>query len=166
MTVTEGFKRTGLLEKIAKMLLSKVTTIRELYFVLVFLCFFSSMWITNDVALLTFVPFTILILKMTSLESHLASIVILETVAANLGSMVTPVGNPQNLYLYSVSGMSMIEFLKIMGLVTIVSFVMIAGLCFMKKSEALQMPDMHNGKGKSETQKQNDHQNLMWKIYV
>lgn len=164
MTVTEGFKRTGLLEKIAGILLSKVTTIRELYFVLVLLCFFSSMWITNDVALLTFVPFTILILKMIRLENQLASIVILETVAANLGSMITPVGNPQNLYLYSISSMNMIEFLKVMGPVTFVSFLMIVGLCFTKKSDKIQMQDMHNGKQKSKAQKQKDYQNLMENI--
>ena len=71
---------------------------------------FSSMFITNDVALLTFVPFAIYILKLSGRERLLIPVIALQTLAANLGSMLTPIGNPQNLYLYGISGLNIGEF--------------------------------------------------------
>lgn len=139
MTVMEGFKKTGLFEQMANSLLKKVKTFRQLMVVLVGLCFFSSMWITNDVALLTFVPFTILVLRMAQMEQQMIAVVTMETIAANLGSMATPVGNPQNLYLYSVSGMSLGEFIKVMGPLSVLSLMMILAGCLAKKNEKLQI---------------------------
>ena len=127
MTVMEGFKSTGFFAAVAGKLLEKVKTFRQLYLVLVFLCFFTSMWITNDVALLTFVPFTVLVLRMTGLEQEMIPVIVLQTIAANLGSMTTPVGNPQNLYLNSISGMGIGAFLQIMGPLNFIS----AGLIFL-----------------------------------
>lgn len=139
MTVMEGFKKTGLFEQMANGLLKKVKTFRQLMIVLVGLCFFSSMWITNDVALLTFVPFTILVLRMAQMEQQMIAVVTMETIAANLGSMATPVGNPQNLYLYSVSGMSLGEFIKVMGPLSVLSLMLILAGCLAKKNEKLQI---------------------------
>ena len=133
MTVMEGFKRTGFFAAVAGKLLEKVKTFRQLYLVLVFLCFFTSMWITNDVALLTFVPFTVLVLRMTGLEQEMIPVIVLQTIAANLGSMTTPVGNPQNLYLYSISGMGIGAFLQIMGPLTLISAGLIFLICLIHK---------------------------------
>lgn len=133
MTVMEGFKSTGFFAAVAGKLLEKVKTFRQLYLVLVFLCFFTSMWITNDVALLTFVPFTVLVLRMTGLEQEMIPVIVLQTIAANLGSMTTPVGNPQNLYLYSISGMGIGAFLQIMGPLTLISAGLIFLICLIHK---------------------------------
>ena len=133
MTVMEGFKSTGFFAAVAGKLLEKVKTFRQLYLVLVFLCFFTSMWITNDVALLTFVPFTVLVLRMTGLEQEMIPVIVLQTIAANLGSMTTPVGNPQNLYLYSISGMGIVAFLQIMGPLTLISAGLIFLICLIHK---------------------------------
>lgn len=133
MTVMEGFKSTGFFAAVAGKLLEKVKTFRQLYLVLVFLCFFTSMWITNDVALLTFVPFTVLVLRMTGLEQEMIPVIVLQTIAANLGSMTTPVGNPQNLYLYSISGMGIEAFLQIMGPLTLISAGLIFLICLIHK---------------------------------
>lgn len=133
MTVMEGFKSTGFFAAVAGKLLEKVKTFRQLYLVLVFLCFFTSMWITNDVALLTFVPFTVLVLRMTGLEQEMIPVIVLQTIAANLGSMATPVGNPQNLYLYSISGMGIGAFLQIMGPLTLISAGLIFLICLIHK---------------------------------
>lgn len=133
MTVMEGFKSTGFFAAVAGKLLEKVKTFRQLYLVLVFLCFFTSMWITNDVALLTFVPFTVLVLRMTGLEQEMVPVIVLQTIAANLGSMTTPVGNPQNLYLYSISGMGIGAFLQIMGPLTLISAGLIFLICLIHK---------------------------------
>ncbi len=133
MTVMEGFKSTGFFAAVAGKLLEKVKTFRQLYLVLVFLCFFTSMWITNDVALLTFVPFTVLVLRMTGLEQEMIPVIVLQTIAANLGSMTTPVENPQNLYLYSISGMGIGAFLQIMGPLTLISAGLIFLICLIHK---------------------------------
>lgn len=133
MTVMEGFKSTGFFAAVAGKLLEKVKTFRQLYLLLVFLCFFTSMWITNDVALLTFVPFTVLVLRMTGLEQEMIPVIVLQTIAANLGSMTTPVGNPQNLYLYSISGMGIGAFLQIMGPLTLISAGLIFLICLIHK---------------------------------
>ena len=72
------------------------------------------MLITNAVALITFVPFALYMLKQADREDLLIPVVVLQTIAANLGSMLTPVGNPQNLYVYGLSGMSLGSFIKLM----------------------------------------------------
>ena len=134
MAIMEGFKQTGLFGKLAGALLRKVKDFRQLNLVLVLLCFFSSMWITNDVALLTFVPFAILVLKLAGLQEKMIPVIVMQTIAANLGSMLTPVGNPQNLYLYSVSGMGMMEFIRVMAPLTLLSLVLILLVCFDSKN--------------------------------
>ena len=98
MAVVRGFSSIGVFTRLGTMLLTHVHSLRMLSALFIFLCFFFSMLITNDVALITFVPFTILVLS----------------IAANLGSMLTPLGNPQNLYLYTISGLSIGAFVRIM----------------------------------------------------
>lgn len=139
MTIMEGFKQTGFFADVARALLGRVHTFRQLYLVLVMLCFFCSMWITNDVSLLTFVPFTILVLELAGLQKEMIPVVVMQTIAANLGSMMTPVGNPQNLYLYSISGMGIGAFLSIMGPLTALSFLLILGACILHKNFVLNL---------------------------
>ena len=121
MIVMAGFQKNGIFDEIGKRLLVRTKNTAQLTGVLVFLCFFSSMLITNDVALITFVPFAVLILRKCKQERLMVLVVVLQTIAANLGSMFTPIGNPQNLYLYQLSGMSMGEFLAYMLPYTAVS---------------------------------------------
>ncbi len=125
MLVMEGLKQLGVFSAIAKMLMRKVQSFTQVVGILVFLCFFSSMFITNDVALITFVPFAIEVLQIASKENKMIPVIVLQTIAANLGSMLMPIGNPQNLYLYDYAGYSMTEFLKIMALPCIISFVLL-----------------------------------------
>lgn len=110
MIVMAGFNKLGILKFIAEKMLLRVKTVSGLSLVLGLICFFSSMVITNDVALITFVPFTITALKLSGKMNKLVWIVTIETVAANLGSMLTPIGNPQNLYLFSAFNMSIGDF--------------------------------------------------------
>lgn len=117
MTVMAGLQAIGVFEKLAQGILSKVRSMRQLVPLLILLCFFSSMLMTNDVALITFVPFTFIVLGLagegTKLR-HMIPLVAMQTIAANLGSMLTPIGNPQNLYLYGKSAMSLGDFLLLM----------------------------------------------------
>ena len=151
LTIMEGFKQTGLFGEIAQVLLTRVHTFRQLYLVLVLLCFFCSMWITNDVSLLTFVPFTILVLELAGLQKEMIPVIVMQTIAANLGSMMTPVGNPQNLYLYSVSGMDMGQFLLIMAPLSVLSFLMILGACMLHKNFTLDARCLKAGTTFSDT---------------
>ena len=120
-----GFNKMGVFKVIAEYLLNKVNTMRGVTLSLVLLCFFSSMIITNDVALITFVPFTIVLLKLADKQSRAIYIVTLETIAANLGSMLTPIGNPQNLYLFSAYNMNISDFFKTILPYALISLVML-----------------------------------------
>ena len=111
MLLVEGLREGQFLQYAAARVLSRVRTVRGLLATLVFLCFVGSMLITNDVALITFVPLGMMMLEMASQRKRLCFAVALMTIAANLGSMFTPIGNPQNLYLFSLSGLSLPEFL-------------------------------------------------------
>jgi Na+/H+ antiporter NhaD/arsenite permease-like protein len=113
MATVAGFNETGVFLKLSYVLLKKVIGIRSLSLVLVLLCFLTSMWITNDVALITFVPFAIMILNIAGQSKHIIKVVVLQTIAANLGSMLTPVGNPQNLRLYTYYNIPIAEFFMI-----------------------------------------------------
>ena len=134
MLVMDGFQRTGLFQNIGQTLLQRTHNTKQLTFVLVFLCFFFSMLITNDVALITFVPFSILTLRMCKQEQQILLVVVLQTIAANLGSMLTPIGNPQNLYLFHMLSCSPLEFMEILFPYTCISGVLlIFCLLFHKK---------------------------------
>ena len=115
MLLVEGLREENFLQYIAAKVLSRVGTMRGMAATLVFLCFVGSMFITNDVALITFVPLGVMMLRMAALRRKLCYTVTLMTIAANLGSMFTPIGNPQNLYLFSLSGLSLPEFLGLTG---------------------------------------------------
>ena len=122
MAVLAGFRALGIFDRMANLLLAK--KMRQLALTLVMLCFFSAMLVTNDVALITFVPFTILLLQRVHLEEKLIPVIVLQTIAANLGSMLTPVGNPQNLYLYTISGIGVGAFFRIT-----LPFVLVSAFC-------------------------------------
>ena len=141
MAVMAGLQKCGLFDRMGEALLKKTSKVWQLCLVLVMLCFILSMIITNDVALITFVPFAIVTLQKCKKERLLIPVVVLQTVAANLGSMLTPIGNPQNLYLYNISGMDLFEFILCMLPNTMISLVLILlSLLFVKgKSEAITL---------------------------
>ncbi len=112
MIIVAGFQSLGVFSFLGQSLLKKAKSLRKLSMIMVLLCFFCSMIITNDVTLITFVPFIILVFRMIKREDRILMIVILETIAANLGSMATPIGNPQNLYLYSAADITMKQFFQ------------------------------------------------------
>lgn len=133
MTIMAGLNRLGVFKLMAEKLIHKVHTIRGVTLTLVLLCFFTSMVITNDVTLITFVPFTIILLEISHQKSKLIYVVTLETISANLGSMTTPIGNPQNLYLFSNYNMNIGEFVKtiipfsVLSLVFLIIFSLFVG---------------------------------------
>lgn len=105
MIVVCGFQRIGVFRIIGSRLLEHVGSLRGLVVTLVALTFFSAMLITNDVALVTFVPFAVAVLLMADMGERTILVVTLMTIGANVGSMLTPIGNAHNLYLKALTGM-------------------------------------------------------------
>ena len=129
MLMTAGLRKAGAFAHLAHLAVARAKGTRAMSVLLVALSFFSSMLITNDVALLTFVPFAVVLLGMAGRRDDLARVVVLQTVAANLGSMLTPVGNPQNLYIYSYYDLSAGDFFRITAPVWALSLVLLLLLC-------------------------------------
>ncbi len=131
MAVMAGLQKLGVFRKVAGMLLRHTRNTVQLVEVLVLLCFFFSMVITNDVSLITFVPFTFIVLRLSgedAMKKLAVPVIILQTIAANLGSMLTPIGNPQNLYLYGKAQMSAGAFILLMLPYSLVSLLLLV-LC-------------------------------------
>ena len=137
MIIVAGFQSLGIFRMLGHFLIMRAGSIRGLSLVMILLCFFSSMIITNDVTLITFVPFTILVLRMSGRVERVLKTVVLETIAANLGSMATPIGNPQNLYLYSVSNLTAAEFMQAVLPYAGLSLILLAAVVFLGKDEPL-----------------------------
>lgn len=139
MTVVAGLKEIGLFRYLGSSLLAGLKSTRQLALTLTALCFFSSMLITNDVSLITFVPFSVLILNMAGLPELLIPVIVLQTIAANLGSMATPIGNPQNLYLYSTFGLSAGTLIRYMLPLTVFSALLLVIAVFLLKNRPLSI---------------------------
>lgn len=121
MAVIEGFQQCNTFQWLTAFLLRHNKSGKILDLILVLLPFFSAMFVTNDVALLTFVPFTILLLRQIRCEDSIIPVLVLQTISANLGSMATPIGNPQNLFLYETYTLSASDFFTTMLPLTLVS---------------------------------------------
>ena len=114
MAAVAGLRSIGIFDTATRVILQKTGTVRRLGAVMILICFFSAMLVTNDVALITFVPLTLLIYSNIKDDKSLILTIVLESAAANLGSMMTPVGNPQNLFLYDKYGLTAMTFVKTM----------------------------------------------------
>lgn len=169
MSIVAGLRNIGVFDKLAERLLAKVHGIGGVTVILVCLCFFMSMFITNDVSLITFVPFTIILMKKRNPDvdgKWMLKVIVMQTIAANLGSMLTPLGNPQNLYLYGKAGIGIAEFLKIMLPYTVCAFALLMawiGLASMvrkrklsheEKTEIKQNKGLDSAEDKASTKRQ------------
>ena len=123
MAVVAGLKTIGLFHWLTYQLLHRIHSGRVLGVTLVMLPFFSSMFVTNDVALIIFVPFTLMLLDQLDCKRCIIPVLVFQTIAANLGSMATPVGNPQNLYLYAFFDLGIADFFAVTLPLTAVSLI-------------------------------------------
>ena len=139
MAVVAGLQNCGLFDLLAQRLLAGKQSLRRVVLLLVLLPFFSSMLVTNDVALITFVPFAILVLQTIDHKEQTIRVIVLQTVAANLGSMATPVGNPQNLFLYANYQLSAAQFFGTMLPLTLASLVLLVLLTFLVPKTIIQI---------------------------
>lgn len=128
MAVVALFKESGLIARACKLFTSGAGSARTLARVLSAACFFFAMLVTNDVSLIAFVPITLAVLRYADSKTVIRTVA-LETAAANLGSMLTPIGNPQNVYLYAHYNMPIGQFIGAVWPYAALSLVLIEVMC-------------------------------------
>ena len=127
---------------LARKIVELFKTARMSVLALVYITFIGSMLIANDMALLTFLPLGFFVLNETGMKKYMAFTFIMQNIAANLGGMLTPFGNPQNLYLYSKFNIPTMEFMGIMLIPFVLSIALITLCCLIfVKSEALELKE-------------------------
>lgn len=129
LAVVCALKDINFFYMLARKVVVTFKTARMSVLALVYITFIGSMLIANDMALLTFLPLGYFVLKTTGKEKYMAVTFILQNIAANLGGMLTPFGNPQNLYLYTKFNIPTLEFMKIMAPPFVLSVVLITLCC-------------------------------------
>lgn len=129
LTVLEGFKQENIFLPLVRFA-GRITTMRGISVFLVFCVFFSSMFVTNDVSLIIFVPLTIILFRAGDKEKYILPIISMENIAAIRGSLLTPFGSPQNLFLYAQSGKSAWEFMLHMSPLWVSSAFLLIGFIF------------------------------------
>ena len=144
MAAVAGLRSIGIFDTATRLILQKTGTVRRLGAVMILICFFSAMLVTNDVALITFVPLTLLIYKNINDGKSLILTIVLESAAANLGSMMTPVGNPQNLFLYDKFGLTAMTFVKTMLPVGALGLAAVLGISFLLPAKHCKAPERGN----------------------
>ena len=121
LSVLEGFKKENIFSPLLQRT-SKLGTMKSLTCFFVYSVFFSSMFVTNDVSLIIFVPLTIILFRAGGKEKYILPVLTFENIAAIRGSLLTPFGSPQNLFLFSQSGIKATDFIKMMFPLWIFSF--------------------------------------------
>jgi len=140
MAAVAGLRSIGIFDTATRIILQRTGTIRRLGAVMVLICFFSAMLVTNDVALITFVPLTLLIYNDIRDERSLILTIVLESAAANLGSMMTPIGNPQNLFLYDKYSLTAMTFVRTMLPVGALGLAAVMALTLLLPRERCEAP--------------------------
>ena len=143
MIVVAAFRKLKVLDSIALIILKRCKSFKGITFALVFITFFFSMIVTNDVALLTFVPLTIIISRKTNISS--IKTVVFQTLAANIGSSLTPMGNPHNLFIYSFYNIAPSEFIKITLPFVLLGSIFLIGIILIEKDKKIEV-DLKNVK--------------------
>ena len=142
LAVVCALKNVRFFYALAQQIVQRFRIMRSCVLALVYITFIGSMLIANDMALLTFLPLGFFVLETTGKRRYMAFTFIMQNIAANLGGMLTPFGNPQNLYLYSYFNIPDGEFLAIMAPPFVLAIALITFCCFvMVRPEPLELPD-------------------------
>ncbi len=146
MASLKGFERQGILGLISTGIMSYIKNTRMIAYFLVFTCYFIAMVMTNDVALIAIVPITLSILSSCNMQKWSIQIIVLQTIAANIGSSLTPIGNPQNLFLFTHYDMKLLDFFATMIPIVLVGGILLAVGCLVvpsKKIESVNYKEAH-----------------------
>ena len=143
MVIVEILKNLAVFEKLVRKLLTKIGNTRGLVLVLVFTCFFSSIFITNDVSIIIFVPFSMLALKKLDRADLIIFTVSLQTIAANVGCMILPIGAPHNIVMYTVSNFSFGSFFLLLLPYIVVSVIFLLISLLFVPADKITIPEMN-----------------------
>lgn len=142
LAVVCALKNINFFYMLARKIVQIFRNTRMAILALVYITFIGSMLIANDMALLTFLPLGLFVLTSTGKTNHMAFTFIMQNIAANLGGMLTPFGNPQNLYLYTKFEIPTLEFMSIMAPPFVVAVVLITLCCIIfVKPEPMELPE-------------------------
>ena len=141
LIVIAGFTNIQFFQKVARWLVKKFKNTRSIIMCLIFITYVSALVNANDMSLLTFLPLAYIVLKYTNNLKYVAFTFIMQNIASNLGGMITPIGNPQNLYIYSYYDINIFEFFKIMVLPTLIALILIISVCLFIKKTPLEFID-------------------------
>jgi len=139
LAVVAGLKSTNVFELISRKMIGLFHTRRAVIYSLVFGTFFFDMIVANDMSLITFLPLTYIVLHSTKNDKYLAFTFIMQTIAANMGGMITPYGNPQNLYLYSYYNIPTSEFFGILFVQAVSVAILLYICCSFIHNEPLKL---------------------------
>ena len=142
MLIVEILKNLAIFEILVRKLLTRIGNARELVLILVFICFLSSIFITNDVSLIIFVPFAILALKKVERIDLIILTVSLQTIAANVGCMVLPIGAPHNIVMYTVSNIPFESFFFLLLPYIVVSLAFLGIVLLFISKDKITLPKM------------------------
>lgn len=142
LAVVCALKNVNFFYMLARKVVQLFKNARMSVLALVYITFIGSMLIANDMALMTFLPLGYLVVKKTGKEKYMAFLFVMQNIAANLGGMLTPFGNPQNLYLYTKFRIPNLEFMKIMAPPFVIAVLLITICCIVfVKPEPLELDD-------------------------
>lgn len=139
LEVVCGFARIHTFELAAEKIVEKLSNTRNVVTGVVFITYIGSMLLANDMALLTFLPLGYFVMETTGKKKYMAYTFVLQNIAANLGGMITPFGNPQNLFLYSYYTIPTLEFMKIMSLPFVTALILIIICCILVPKEPMEL---------------------------
>ena len=144
LLVVAGLTQINFFERVARFIVKKFKNTRSIIMGMIFLTYLSAIFNANDMSLLTLLPLSYVVLKYTNNLKYCAFTFIMQNIASNLGGMLVPIGNPQNLYIYSFYHLSLWEFLKIMALPTLFALILIVVVCMFVKREPLEFKDEYS----------------------
>lgn len=146
LIIVAGLERIDFFHKVARFIVKKFKSVRSIIMALIFITYISALVNANDMALLTFLPLAYMVLKYIGKTKYLAFTFIMQNIASNLGGMISPIGNPQNIYLFSYYNINLLEFFKIMAIPTAGALILIVAICFFVKKEPITYQDDYNHK--------------------
>ncbi len=146
LAIVTALDRIHVFRDLSQRIVSRFSNLRNAIIALLYITFIGSMIIANDMALITFLPLGFYVLDSTDNKKYMAFTFIMQNIAANLGGMLTPFGNPQNLFMYSYYNINSVEFVTIMIKPFIVSIILITLSCFTIPKKELTLKNNYNEK--------------------
>lgn len=144
LLVIAGLTNIDFFQKVARFIIKKFKNTRSIIMCLIFITYVMAIFNANDMSLLTLLPLSYIVLKYTNNLKYCAFTFIMQNIASNLGGMIVPIGNPQNLYIYSYYNVSIWDFLKVMILPTLIALILIIIVCLFIKKEPLKYDDNYD----------------------